>query len=97
MLVPSLSWQTDRFAYENALKKRRLCAGYDEPGTSSWGGSVIADPKGGLWHMYLSRMAGHCGLNAWQQNSELIHATSEGVCVCVCVTTGLFFVCLIIF
>jgi hypothetical protein len=36
--------------------------------------------------MYLSRMAGHCGLNAWQQNSELIHATSEGVCV----TTGLF-------
>lgn len=51
-------------------------AGYDEQGTSSWGGSIIADPAGSLWHMYVSRMAGHCGLNAWQQNSELIHATS---------------------
>ena len=51
-------------------------AGYDEHGTSSWGGSIVEDPAGGLWHMYVSRMAGHCGLNAWQQASEIIHATS---------------------
>ena len=51
-------------------------AGYDEPGTSSWGGTIVADPGGGYYHMFVSRMAGHCGLNAWQQNSEIIHATS---------------------
>jgi hypothetical protein len=49
-------------------------SGYDEPGTSSWGGSIVED--GGRYHMMVSRFKGHCGLNAWQQNSEIIHAVS---------------------
>ena len=38
---------------------------------------MIADPSDSkLFHMFLSRMAGHCGLNEWGSNSEVIHATS---------------------
>jgi hypothetical protein len=55
-------------------------AGYDEgPLTdhvSSWGGSIVADPQGGLFHMWVSRMGGHCGLGQWQSDSEIVHATS---------------------
>jgi len=52
-------------------------SGYDEVGSSSWGGSIVADPTDpNLYHMYASRMAGHCGLNSWKTQSEIIHATS---------------------
>ena len=27
--------------------------------------------------MYVSRIAGHCGLDAWKQNSEIVHAVSN--------------------
>ena len=50
-------------------------SGYDEPHTSSWGGSIVHD--GGMYHMFVSRINGSCGLQAWQQNSEIIHATSH--------------------
>jgi hypothetical protein len=49
-------------------------SGYDEPGTSSWGGSIVEG--GGLFHMMVSRFKGHCGLDSWQQNSEIVRATS---------------------
>ena len=53
-------------------------AGYDEANSSSWGGSIVADPDdGGKWHMFVSRMEGHCGLNAWQQNSQIIRAEAS--------------------
>ena len=55
-------------------------AGYDEgplsDHVSSWGGSIVADPQGGLFHMWVSRMGGHCGLGQWQSDSEIVHATS---------------------
>lgn len=55
----------------------RGLGGFDEAGNSSWGGSIIQDPDdSGLWHMFLSRMAGHCGLNSWKSNSELVRATA---------------------
>ena len=44
-------------------------AGYNEANFSSWGGSIVRD--GDKWHMFVSRMAGHCGLSSWQQNSEM--------------------------
>jgi hypothetical protein len=38
---------------------------------------MIADPTDPkLFHMFVSRMAGHCGLNSWQENSEIVHATA---------------------
>jgi len=56
--------------------KPRPFAGYEEADTASWGGSVLEDPSTGLFHMYVSRMAGHCGLRSWTSNSEVVHATS---------------------
>lgn len=46
---------------------------------SSWGGSIIQDPQpagDGVYHMFASRFAGHCGLHSWLHNSEVIRATS---------------------
>ena len=31
----------------------------------------------GTYHMIASRMRNHCGLNTWQLNSEIVHATAE--------------------
>ena len=47
---------------------------YDEVGNSSWGGSIVEYE--GTWHMIAARMVGHCGLGAWEQNSEIVRATA---------------------
>merc|ERR1712086_466670 len=71
-----MGWTGQTCGQLNLLPARpRPHAGFDEVGNSSWGGSIQAD-KNGVWHMFVSRMAGHCGLNSWQQNSEIVHATS---------------------
>ena len=49
-------------------------AGLMTPVSSSWGGSLIF--VDGVHHMFASRMVGHCGLDEWGSNSEVIHATS---------------------
>jgi len=54
--------------------KVRPTGGYDEVGNSSWGGSIVE--HNGTWHMMAARMVGHCGLGAWQQNSEIVRATA---------------------
>ena len=41
---------------------------------SSWGGSVVR--ARGRHYMALARMAGHCGLGAWEANSEIALAVS---------------------
>merc|ERR1711990_631088 len=51
-------------------------AGYNENGTSSWGGSIIADSDG-LYHMFLSRMVDGGGLETWTTRSEIVRATSR--------------------
>ena len=43
--------------------------------TSSWKGSV-AKGEDGLWHMWLSELTEHCGIDSWIQNSRIVHATS---------------------
>ena len=52
-----------------------LAAGLDEPGSSSWGGSLLLED--GTFHMFVSRMAFGCGLSEWSENSEIVHATSS--------------------
>jgi hypothetical protein len=71
-------WMGGKCGQLNVLPARpRPNSGYDEVGSASWGGSIMADPDdSALWHMFVSRMAGNCGLNSWQQNSEMIHAIS---------------------
>ena len=60
-----------------AIKATPLGAGFQQPNTSSWGGSVIKGPA--KWHMYLSRMSESCGLTSWATNSEIIHAVSSTI------------------
>ena len=43
---------------------------------SSWGGSIVQDPKTGIYHMYSADMTQHCGLNSWQHNSAIVHLTA---------------------
>ena len=43
--------------------------GFVEANFSSWGGSVVRDPDDAdLWHVFASRIGGHCGLGAWATN-----------------------------
>jgi hypothetical protein len=49
----------------------------DGRNTSSWGGSVLQDEIGGIWHMFASELTAHCGINSWTYNSRVIHATSS--------------------
>eukprot|EP00467_Chlorarachnion_reptans_P022158 CAMPEP_0114493586 /NCGR_PEP_ID=MMETSP0109-20121206/4186_1 /TAXON_ID=29199 /ORGANISM="Chlorarachnion reptans, Strain CCCM449" /LENGTH=1380 /DNA_ID=CAMNT_0001670543 /DNA_START=68 /DNA_END=4210 /DNA_ORIENTATION=+ len=44
--------------------------------SSSWGGTVVKGPDG-MFHMWVSEMAGHCGIVSWGWNSRIVHATSE--------------------
>jgi hypothetical protein len=56
------------------LLPAHLDAGYDEAGNSSWGGSIVE--HNGTWHMFAARMVSHCGLDTWEQNSEMVRAVS---------------------
>ena len=42
--------------------------------TSHWCAGVLPDGNG-TWHAYSALMDLHCGLNAWQRNSVITHAT----------------------
>jgi hypothetical protein len=55
-----------------------LQRGYPTPGhnETTWGGSIVFDPVGGLYHMYVAEMVNECPLNTWGQNSRCTHATS---------------------
>lgn len=45
--------------------------------TTSWGGSVIADPSTGKFHMYVAEMINGCGMSTWSTNSIIRHAVSD--------------------
>jgi predicted amidohydrolase len=42
---------------------------------SSWGGGIVS--HGGMFHLYVSEMGGHCGLESWENNSLVRHAVSH--------------------
>ena len=74
------AWQGHR-CERLALVPATRGAGYrrvdDGHNTSSWGGAVLHDPKGGKFHMWAAEMTEHCGIGAWAQNSRIIHAVSD--------------------
>ena len=43
--------------------------------TSTWGGSVVPG-RDGKFHMFAAMMLNQCGINAWLQNSVVLHAVS---------------------
>jgi hypothetical protein len=52
--------------------------GFPAPGhnETSWGGSIVLDPVGGQYHMYVAEMMNECPLSTWGQNSRCTHAVS---------------------
>lgn len=73
------AWSGHRCETLLTLPARRG-AGYhgidDGRNTSSWGAAVLRGHNDGLYHMWVSELAEHCGIGAWQQNSRIVHATS---------------------
>ena len=49
----------------------------DPRNTSRWCAGAVHDNATSTWHLYSALMAEHCGLNAWQRNSVITHATSR--------------------
>ena len=47
------------------------------PNVTSWGGSILTDNATGLHHLYVSEIAGPCGLVSWGSHSTVIHAVSK--------------------
>lgn len=43
---------------------------------SSWGAPVLRHPKTGVYHAWPAEMTHFCGINAWERNSQVVHATS---------------------
>ena len=43
---------------------------------STWGAPMLRDPATGSWHAWASEMEYACGLNSWQTNSHVVHATA---------------------
>ena len=43
---------------------------------SSWGASVHWDAASATWHGWASEMREHCGINAWETNSQVVHLTA---------------------
>ena len=74
------AWQGARcevLAFEPAVRGAGLhTVEADGRNSSSWGGSVLRDPKTGIYHMWAAEMTRHCGINAWTENSRIVHATS---------------------
>lgn len=62
------------------LLPAQLLAGYrhTEAGRniSSWGAPVLRHPKTGVYHAWPAEMTHFCGINAWERNSQVVHATS---------------------
>jgi hypothetical protein len=44
---------------------------------SSWGASVHWDAASGRWHGWASEMREHCGINAWETNSQVVHVVGS--------------------
>lgn len=48
-------------------------------GTASWGGNTVFDPHSGRWHMFVSPVAKHCGMDCWNTQQYIQHAVSKNV------------------
>eukprot|EP00041_Stephanoeca_diplocostata_P020352 m.453628 g.453628 ORF g.453628 m.453628 type:complete len:513 (+) comp21552_c0_seq2:152-1690(+) len=46
------------------------------PNVSSWGGNVVTDPVTGHHHLFVTEIAGGCGLSSWGSHSRIAHAVS---------------------
>ena len=47
------------------------------PHNWTWGGSVIRDSRDGRYHMYVMHLKEHCGIQCYQSNGQVLHATAN--------------------
>lgn len=48
------------------------------PDTSSWGGGPpVYDVATSMWHLFVTEIAGHCGMCTWTRMSQAAHAVSK--------------------
>ena len=67
----------DVLAFTAAERRSGYVRIQDGANTSSWGASVLYSEVDQRWHMWVTEMINHCGLNAWQSNSRIVHAISN--------------------
>ena len=48
----------------------------DGRNVSTWGAPMLRDPATGTWHAWASEMEYGCGINSWETNSHIVHATA---------------------
>ena len=46
-------------------------AAYESPTAATWGASVLPSSDNKSFHMWVSEMAGGCGLNSWEPKSQV--------------------------
>ena len=67
------------------LAPARKHGGYRSPHdgghTSSWGGSILH--YNGTWHIFAAEMANDCGIDYWEPNSRVVHATAPAAVLLV--------------
>lgn len=83
--VCAAAWRGDA-CEELAVTPADPARGFDSPhdagaaaargGVSSWGGSVLKGDDG-LYHMWSSEFVEQCGIQFWNINSRVVHATSR--------------------
>ncbi len=57
------------------IKKMGFKSKYQGYNRTSWGGAVIQHSQ--EWHMWASEIQSGCGMDAWCQNSQIVHAVSR--------------------
>ena len=48
-------------------------------GTASWGGNSVYDPQAKMWHLFVSPVSNHCGMDCWNTQQYIQHAVSKYV------------------
>lgn len=52
-------------------------AAYESPTAATWGASVLPSDDNKIFHMWVSEMAGGCGLNSWEPKSQVRIVTNR--------------------
>ena len=74
----STAWRGDSCQLLNlqpAMRRSGVQWHHDGKNISTWGGSVVQ--VNGTFHMWLSEMVNHCGIDSCTRNSRIVHAISR--------------------
>jgi len=70
-----VGWQGAACGVLDLVPQAVVAYGFPSNLTSSWGGGPpVFD--GTKWHLFVSEMAGHCGMGTWDRMSQSVHAVS---------------------